>query len=106
FQAEEGIRVFHVTGVQTCALPILVRACCNPYMTCPTAACFAPSRKAASAGGWGRGWRPRHRTKTCSTRRRAALSFPSRRKNGRRDRKSVVEGKRVHVGQVERHAKR
>src|SRR5690606_40459606 len=23
FQAEDGIRVFHVTGVQTCALPIL-----------------------------------------------------------------------------------
>src|SRR5690606_41047754 len=26
FQAEDGIRDFHVTGVQTCALPILVRA--------------------------------------------------------------------------------
>src|SRR5690606_40819706 len=26
FQAEDGIRDFHVTGVQTCALPIL--ACC------------------------------------------------------------------------------
>src|SRR5207302_7549826 len=25
FQAEDGIRVFHVTGVQTCALPIFVR---------------------------------------------------------------------------------
>src|SRR5690606_41052606 len=25
FQAEDGIRDFHVTGVQTCALPILVR---------------------------------------------------------------------------------
>src|SRR5690606_5687090 len=24
FQAEDGIRVFHVTGVQTCALPILI----------------------------------------------------------------------------------
>src|SRR5690606_39685319 len=24
-QEEDGIRVFHVTGVQTCALPILVR---------------------------------------------------------------------------------
>src|SRR5690606_39477834 len=24
FQAEDGIRDFHVTGVQTCALPILV----------------------------------------------------------------------------------
>src|SRR6266511_4966039 len=30
FQAEDGIRAFHVTGVQTCALPILLdaaRAC-------------------------------------------------------------------------------
>src|SRR5690606_40714861 len=26
FQAEDGIRVFHVTGVQTCALPIWVKA--------------------------------------------------------------------------------
>src|SRR5690606_39586733 len=25
FQAEDGIRDFHVTGVQTCAIPILVR---------------------------------------------------------------------------------
>src|SRR5690606_40443 len=25
FQAEDGIRVFHVTGVQTCALPIFSR---------------------------------------------------------------------------------
>src|SRR5690606_40410853 len=25
FQAEDGIRYFHVTGVQTCALPISVR---------------------------------------------------------------------------------
>src|SRR5690606_39910361 len=24
FQAEDGIRYFHVTGVQTCALPILI----------------------------------------------------------------------------------
>src|SRR5690606_40262319 len=25
FQAEDGIRVFHVTGVQTCALPIFIK---------------------------------------------------------------------------------
>src|SRR5690606_40933819 len=29
FQAEDGIRDFHVTGVQTCALPISVRALQN-----------------------------------------------------------------------------
>src|SRR5690606_10727763 len=34
FQAEDGIRVFHVTGVQTCALPIL--ACIN-YINLSTA---------------------------------------------------------------------
>src|SRR5690606_41007107 len=27
FQAEDGIRDFHVTGVQTCALPILDETC-------------------------------------------------------------------------------
>src|SRR5690606_40929804 len=39
-QAEDGIRDFHVTGVQTCALPI----------------CFghaAPLRRPATAGPWG-----------------------------------------------------
>src|SRR5690606_39884058 len=29
FQAEDGIRDFHVTGVQTCALPILLRCVWN-----------------------------------------------------------------------------
>src|SRR5690606_39886226 len=33
FQAEDGIRDFHVTGVQTCALPILAkRNCMNPRL--------------------------------------------------------------------------
>src|SRR6266511_4739131 len=31
FQAEDGIRDFHVTGVQTCALPILDK--CGAYAT-------------------------------------------------------------------------
>src|SRR5690606_38880192 len=31
FQAEDGIRVFHVTGVQTCALPISDRARREPH---------------------------------------------------------------------------
>src|SRR5690606_40753732 len=35
FQAEDGIRDFHVTGVQTCALPILKRkpACVSAFGT-------------------------------------------------------------------------
>src|SRR5690606_40997790 len=33
FQAEDGIRDFHVTGVQTCALPIsYIRACPNIWL--------------------------------------------------------------------------
>src|SRR5690606_39637940 len=41
FQAEDGIRDFHVTGVQTCALPILPNALCPTEYTarpliCPT----------------------------------------------------------------------
>src|SRR5690606_39489010 len=30
FQAEDGIRDFHVTGVQTCALPIFLWQACDP----------------------------------------------------------------------------
>src|SRR5690606_39557541 len=33
FQAEDGIRDFHVTGVQTCALPISREQGPNPYST-------------------------------------------------------------------------
>src|SRR5690606_40985740 len=32
FQAEDGIRDFHVTGVQTCALPIYAPDTCPPWM--------------------------------------------------------------------------
>src|SRR5690606_39792629 len=47
FQAEDGIRDFHVTGVQTCALPILTAV--RPETTrtsrpcAPTAGAEAPS---------------------------------------------------------------
>src|SRR5690606_15751470 len=35
FQAEDGIRDFHVTGVQTCALPIVVKSiCCRTCSSC------------------------------------------------------------------------
>src|SRR5690606_39731546 len=42
FQAEDGIRDFHVTGVQTCALPIWVR----PLLTISSA---RPSRSVGGA---------------------------------------------------------
>src|SRR5690606_41054690 len=36
FQAEDGIRDFYVTGVQTCALPIFGEACAGdqPHISC------------------------------------------------------------------------
>src|SRR5690606_41049920 len=36
FQAEDGIRDFHVTGVQTCALPICSEMCTSPSMPSAT----------------------------------------------------------------------
>src|SRR5690606_40187768 len=53
FQAEDGIRDFHVTGVQTCALPILSRArstssACENAVSITTGARFSsPIRSAA-----------------------------------------------------------
>src|SRR5690349_24858341 len=35
FQAEDGIRVLYVTGVQTCALPILLLCCAQPGLASP-----------------------------------------------------------------------
>src|SRR5690606_40258786 len=48
FQAEDGIRGFHVTGVQTCALPILL-ASMRPRRC--TSDGFAPKRRSASMRG-------------------------------------------------------
>src|SRR5690606_40628705 len=61
FQAEDGIRDFHVTGVQTCALPILLqprfaRLAAALTRTCAGAATAAPldsARLAALAGETG-----------------------------------------------------
>src|SRR5256885_3670354 len=49
FQAEDGIRDYKVTGVQTCALPICARARREPWRrSAPTLRARAPRR---SAGG-------------------------------------------------------
>src|SRR5690606_40260668 len=45
FQAEDGIRDFHVTGVQTCALPIWSRT--SDSMCCSMRAVRVVSRRAA-----------------------------------------------------------
>src|SRR5690606_39899195 len=54
FQAEDGIRDFHVTGVQTCALPISCgRSRPRPACHSPTPASSpAPTRRTASASPW------------------------------------------------------
>src|SRR5690606_39466404 len=62
FQAEVGIRDFHVTGVQTCALPI-----CSPRGRPAGARAHAAPRGPDGPAGDGRGvrrrplWRPRLR---------------------------------------------
>src|SRR5207253_7949132 len=43
FQAEDGIRDGHVTGVQTCALPIFTSPTTTPWPTAPG----APGKRAA-----------------------------------------------------------
>src|SRR5690606_11777200 len=50
FQAEDGIRDFHVTGVQTCALPILHRVRRRPQETPGRGRCPAASRTLQEAG--------------------------------------------------------
>src|SRR5205085_4919220 len=51
FQAEDGVRVLTVTGVQTCALPIWIEAA---TASIPLAACFieAPTSSASLLWAW------------------------------------------------------
>src|SRR2546426_10975149 len=51
FQAEDGIRDYKVTGVQTCALPIYCGACCRLSLSRLPAPCRAGLRRAAGAPG-------------------------------------------------------
>src|SRR5690606_40107420 len=62
FQAEDGIRDFHVTGVQTCALPISKRHLteleavleAGPYGTALSAGATGTAGPVGSAGAGGR----------------------------------------------------
>src|SRR5690606_39365775 len=45
FQAEDGIRDFHVTGVQTCALPISRRSSAGIWCRCSTGTDAAHGRQ-------------------------------------------------------------
>src|SRR5690606_24180722 len=60
FQAEDGIRDFHVTGVQTCALPIfvqLVSSCLSPPGAGPAARGFVPAAGSRACAPYARGAR-------------------------------------------------
>src|SRR6266511_882775 len=92
FQAEDGIRAFHVTGVQTCALPIsprprpsrlpasapgVTRRPCGP----PSPTCATPPRAATTCwcpcGRRCAGWRPSARSATPCARCSAATTLPT-----------------------------
>src|SRR5690606_39942124 len=61
FQAEDGIRDFHVTGVQTCALPDLIRTASALYssvnfrllvdISCPPISALSTSCKVSAKSG-------------------------------------------------------
>src|SRR6266511_4493299 len=53
FQAEDGIRGFHVTGVQTCALPISPTRCSRLRYR-ETAMSFLSSRTRSAREGFGK----------------------------------------------------
>src|SRR5690606_40086980 len=67
FQAEDGIRVFHVTGVQTCALPILSAAFPDGGERLVSVHCHFHAHtnvSGARAGGSGRSFRRARRVVT------------------------------------------
>src|SRR5207302_2312786 len=90
FQAEDGIRDFHVTGVQTCALPIL--AARSSMTVAPAAVIELRAAIAARSNGSGR-----HRASSCHccARLRASARAPpasrSRDKIGRASCRESVE---------------
>src|SRR5690625_7327911 len=85
FQAEDGIRGGHVTGVQTCALPI---SCCTslPTPLPPGAARLVGGPEAEYGGG------------RCPGMGRSRPRITAGGRRSRRDRKSVVEGEREDLG--------
>src|SRR5690606_21737521 len=75
FQAEDGIRDFHVTGVQTCALPISRlrggRSSATSSIASTSAWCSGLKRKASKSSPLRRAWRS-----SCSTPRESSRSTP------------------------------
>src|SRR5690606_41206393 len=90
FQAEDGIRVFHVTGVQTCALPISAAQLKPSRESDPRQTADAPgapgrilvpcgNKKPASPGDAGRLVRKR-----CGVSRKSSCPSPPWRPSGRK----------------------
>src|SRR2546430_4034307 len=90
FQAEDGIRDLTVTGVQTCALPIWLRAPAGQRGHCPSR---PPARRRRSSRGAPAAGAPRARPRVP---RRAGV--PRLAGSAGREPKSVVEGKSVDLG--------
>src|SRR5260370_40819477 len=83
FQAEDGIRDSSVTGVQTCALPICSQSASAEVRRSPS-----KSRKARAIS--------RNQLNCTVLSKRSMWARMARTRS--RDRKSVVEGKRVDLG--------
>src|SRR5207302_8125530 len=102
--AEDGIRDFHVTGVQTCALPISSRGAREISIEITLAprdarmTAFTPPHPRSTTvfpRTSPNKWNAYSRGKTVSSRRSHVRIFHS-------DRKSVVEGKSEHLGRERR----
>src|SRR5690606_41189448 len=102
FQAEDGIRDFHVTGVQTCALPISVRAGDGRRRGARTLGGGRNLRRGQAAGaGLGQGGAHGPQVGGGGLK----LVVLGQGLDDQADRKSVVEGKRVVIENRENGSK-
>src|SRR5690606_39423598 len=79
FQAEDGIRDFHVTGVQTCALPISSERCerSGASVSVTVSSRMARVSDSVQAGDWAGATPARARTATERSSRRAGIGARS-----------------------------
>src|SRR5256885_8770200 len=89
FQAEDGIRDYKVTGVQTCALPIYLRIC-SAVARCGAATRGGANRPVAAA--------PTSAGRLGMARTTATPGPHQACRAATRDRERGVEGKRVDLG--------
>src|SRR5690606_39961157 len=104
FQAEDGIRDFHVTGVQTCALPIShwrsrARVSTSAPTTCPGT---QPLHSAATTSTRRVAWSPTSTTRSSGSGSRTL--WPGRTKIGRASCRERAEYKVVDEGKKKYHS--